>query len=1038
MIATPNIHNRFKKRQHRPEPEKAREQMNKHPQTLILRLAACAVLLFFFIALSNAVAAEHSPGLDELALGTSDGETIPVILFLNGRLTMDDVYPIARSLPMDKRRLYVIETLKARYHETGDELFARLEAARKTGEVSLLRPLWIMNAIRVHLTPALLKEIEDAFPEIVYITTDLPHKNTLDNIGWGVQDMQAPRVWHDFGADGSGVIVGHRDSGVDYNHSGFTGHLWINPVEDLNHNGFIDTVERNGVDDDGNGYVDDFYGWDFDFDNAEVYDIDGHGTKTASVISSGFSPCDTVSVAPGAKLMVLQAYLYQGAVWEASQYAIEMGAQVISASVSFIYSDCMDSGVRECPNYVGHRIVSEMELAAGLLHANSTGNSGGGNAAPFSANAPSNCPPPVCTPDQPQQGGVSSIIAVAAYNLSGTLETYSGHGPSGWSRADYCSQPRMAFCGAAGRGNEYPPEYDDYPFQNRLFPGLIRPDMTGPSAVTSLGRGGGCSSISGTSSACPHVGGACALIFSKFPGITPEDAYLLLIQTAQDGGVAGVDTLWGYGKVRPAAACSAGVADRCTVNGSITANGSPLADVRISTTDSRVAFSDAQGSYQIWLAPGMHDVLFEKNGYNDTTITLTLSAGQSETRNLNLSAAISGTVTGTVFADGAGVPGMPITIPEIGLETTSHTGGAFTFDLSAGTYELHAGALPWGDTVQTIQMTGSTLNLNITLQRSPRAYPTGPDGYGYYIYDEYDTPSLFFNWVEVDPSAGGFAGQELNVYNDASVIVNLPFTFRFYGSDFAQMTVSAGGFIVMGAASILEYSEFPIPSASAPNGYLAVWFNDWEPANGSGVFYYTQTDSHRVIIEWSRVPDFFGRGTTATFQAIFYDPAYCPTPTGDGMVKYQYLAFNSVWEGGIGIENLDGTDGVEYMFLTMYDPHAVPIENGRALLLTTDSTLDVEPVVPPVHPVEFSLQQNWPNPFNPVTTFAWRVPRTMPVRLALYDVLGRETAMIFDGLCPAGEHTQSFDGTNLASGVYFARLEAAGQTAALRKVVLLK
>jgi hypothetical protein len=62
----------------------------------------------------------------------------------------------------------------------------------------------------------------------------------------------------------------------------------------------------------------------------------------------------------------------------------------------------------------------------------------------------------------------------------------------------------------------------------------------------------------------------------------------------------------------------------------------------------------------------------------------------------------------------------------------------------------------------------------------------------------------------------------------------------------------------------------------------------------------------------------------------------------------------------------------------------------------------------------------------------------MRVRLALYDLLGREAAVVFDGLCPAGEHRRSFDGARLATGVYFARLETAGQTAAVRKVVLLK
>ena len=1009
--------------------------MTVHRKALIALTAAATALSLVTAPLAGAT--EHSPALDEILAAAGERQTVPVILFLDGRLTMDDVYPIARSLPMKERRAYVVGTLKARFQDMGARVMARLEAARKTGDVSLLRPLWVMNAVRVNLTPALLKEVEESFPEIVYVGADPLRSNTLDDIGWGVAEMQAPRVWRDFGADGSGVIVGHRDSGVDYTHPGFAGHLWINPGEDLNHNGTRDPEEQNNADDDGNGYVDDFYGWDFDEDNSEVYDMDGHGTRTASVISANFTPCDTVSVAPGAKLMVLSAYQYQGSVWESSQYAIEMGAQLISASVSFRSSDCNDNGVRECPDYVGHRMVTEMELAAGLLHANSTGNYGHVNPVPFSAFTPSNCPPPVLL-DQPQQGGVSSIIAVTAYNIGGQWEPTSGHGPSAWSRLDICIHPRMPFCGAPGQGNAYPPEYNDYPYQGGTFPGLIKPDLAAPTVVTSLMRGGLCGDINGTSGACPHVGGACALIFSKFPGITPEDAYVFLVSHAADAGVAGLDTIWGFGKVRPLPACSSGVDILALLTGTVQRESAPLAGVRVSDSASLPVFSDTAGVYELWLTAGAHDILFEKYGCNDVTLSVTLAAGDTQTVNLSLTAAAVCTVSGIVTAEGQPRPGVPVSIPEIGFQTSTGAGGAFSFDLFAGTYELRAGALPWEDHAQIIHLVGPPLNLNIALSRSPRAFPSGPDGHGYYIYDEYDTPVLTYSWVEINPDVGGLPGTQLTVGGDATVVVNLPFTFRFYGADFQQITVSANGFIIPGASSSLEWGCFPIPSSSPPNGYLAPWFNDWEPQEGGGVFFYAETDSHRVIVEWSDVPDYFARGNVS-FEAILHDPLYAPAPGGDGMVTYQYQSFSDVFEGAIGIENLSGSDGIQYDYLTHYDPHAAPLASERALLITTDSTLDAQPPAPPsAVPVEFALDPNFPNPFNPLTTFAWRVPREMRVRLALYDLLGREAAVVFDGLSAAGEHRVSFDGARLATGVYFARLEAAGQTAAVRKVVLLK
>ena len=111
------------------------------------------------------VAAEHSPTLDQVIARTPTGEQIPVILYLNSRVTMDDVYPAARALPMDKRRTYVVETLKKRFNDMSGKLMPRLEQAKKEGQAGILRPLWILNAVRVHGTAELIAEIDRNFPE---------------------------------------------------------------------------------------------------------------------------------------------------------------------------------------------------------------------------------------------------------------------------------------------------------------------------------------------------------------------------------------------------------------------------------------------------------------------------------------------------------------------------------------------------------------------------------------------------------------------------------------------------------------------------------------------------------------------------------------------------------------------------------------------------------------------------------------------------------------------------------------------------------
>ncbi len=110
----------------------------------------------------------------------------------------------------------------------------------------------------------------------------------------------------------------------------------------------------------------------------------------------------------------------------------------------------------------------------------------------------------------------------------------------------------------------------------------------------------------------------------------------------------------------------------------------------------------------------------------------------------------------------------------------------------------------------------------------------------------------------------------------------------------------------------------------------------------------------------------------------------------------------------------------------------------------------------------FTLEQNYPNPFNPTTTIQFVVggvvapsgafrsgaegPTTViseqwtvdsKVRLAVYDVLGREVAILANGRYPAGEYTFTFDGTHLASGVYFCRLTA-GTYSAVRMMMLVR
>ena len=88
-------------------------------------------------------------------------------------------------------------------------------------------------------------------------------------------------------------------------------------------------------------------------------------------------------------------------------------------------------------------------------------------------------------------------------------------------------------------------------------------------------------------------------------------------------------------------------------------------------------------------------------------------------------------------------------------------------------------------------------------------------------------------------------------------------------------------------------------------------------------------------------------------------------------------------------------------------------------------------------PASFDLKQNYPNPFNPVTIIEFQVLNTTPVSIKVFDLIGREIAVLVNEVKQAGDYQVSFDGGNLASGVYFYKM-IAGDFSSVKKMNLLK
>jgi len=88
-------------------------------------------------------------------------------------------------------------------------------------------------------------------------------------------------------------------------------------------------------------------------------------------------------------------------------------------------------------------------------------------------------------------------------------------------------------------------------------------------------------------------------------------------------------------------------------------------------------------------------------------------------------------------------------------------------------------------------------------------------------------------------------------------------------------------------------------------------------------------------------------------------------------------------------------------------------------------------------PQTFALNQNYPNPFNPETVISFSIPKTEEVSLVVYNLIGEEVARLIDESKHSGNYTVEWNASNVASGIYFYRLQA-GDFVLTRKMVLLK
>ncbi len=232
--------------------------------------------------------------------------------------------------------------------------------------------------------------------------------------------------------------------------------------------------------------------------------------------------------------------------------------------------------------------------------------------------------------------------------------------------------------------------------------------------------------------------------------------------------------------------------------------------------------------------------------------------------------------------------------------------------------------------------------------------PVGPDAHGYYIYDSDDIDYILaptYNWVEIDDREGG-PGTHLSSLTDSGnnmddvETVNLPFTFKFYGQDYDQISICSNGWIAMGDSDLESFRNYELPGVGGPSAMIAVFWDDLKLSNGGRVYTWYDATEKKFYVEWSRVRT-YQNNTLETFQAVLYDPSYYITPTGDGEILLQYEEFNNTSYGSyswdqihgnyctVGIEDHTMTQGLQYTFNDTYHPAAMVLGDDKALLITT-------------------------------------------------------------------------------------------------------
>ncbi len=356
---------------------------------------------------------------------------------------------------------------------------ASIEHVQKNYKIRLQQNPQLQSQLKAYLQTSPQAGTQQAFapqvdnPAIPAAPSVTTGADPLFSSQWGMRDIGTEAGWLVNRGDKK-IIVAVIDTGVDYTHEDLLGNLWRNENE----------IADNGIDDDGNGYIDDMIGWDFLSNDNKPYDLaaaslgellnggnPGHGTHCAgNVAATGGNGKGISGVAPNAQIMSLRFIGNEGgttaAAIKAIKYAVDNGAKVLSNSWGSEGEDPNEAvenqALQDAVQYAKDQDVLFIAAA--------------GNSSKDNDNDAKKAFPASYTHD--------NIIAVAAIDAADTIASFSNYGATS---VDIAAPGVKVFSTTVGN------KYSD-------------------TVIALLGA-----TWDGTSMACPHVAGAAALYWSAHP-----------------------------------------------------------------------------------------------------------------------------------------------------------------------------------------------------------------------------------------------------------------------------------------------------------------------------------------------------------------------------------------------------------------------------------------------------------------------------------------------------------------------------------------